>query len=101
MPFTVMTFSRFFSSALTRDTSSISLDISTAYILSFVISAAANVNIPVPAQVDSYKIKLIMQKISGWAYSGQKKKIKGYGAQYVWVRASDESTPQSRNLLEP
>jgi hypothetical protein len=52
-------------------------------------------------QADSYKIKLIMQKIGGWAYSGQKKKIKGYGAQYVWVRVSDESTPQSRNLLEP
>lgn len=43
-------------------------------------------------QADSYKIKLIMQKIGGWVYSGQKKKIKGYGAQYVWVRVSDEST---------
>ena len=53
-------------------------------------------------QADSYKIKLIMQKIGGWVYSGQKKKIKGYGAQYVWVRVSDENTtPQSRNLLEP
>jgi len=40
-------------------------------------------------QADSYKIKLIMQKIGGWAYSGQKKKIKGYGAQYVWVRTID------------
>jgi len=37
-------------------------------------------------QADSYKIKLIMQKIGGWVYSGQKKKIKGYGSQYVWVR---------------
>lgn len=53
-------------------------------------------------QADSYKIKLIMQKIGGWVYSSQKKKIKGYGAQYVWVRVSDENTtPQSRNLLEP
>jgi putative DNA primase/helicase len=40
-------------------------------------------------QADSYKIKLIMQKIGGWVYSGQKKKIKGYGAQYVWVRTID------------
>jgi len=40
-------------------------------------------------QLDSYKIKLIMQKIGGWAYSGQKKKIRGYGAQYVWVRTID------------
>lgn len=40
-------------------------------------------------QADSYKIKLIMQKIGGWVYSGQKKKIKGYGAQYVWVRSID------------
>jgi predicted P-loop ATPase len=53
-------------------------------------------------QADSYKIKLIMQKIGGWVYSGQKKKIKGYGAQYVWVRVPDENTTsQSRNLLEP
>jgi putative DNA primase/helicase len=37
-------------------------------------------------QLDSYKIKLIMQKIGGWLYSGQKKKIKGYGAQYVWIQ---------------
>lgn len=43
-------------------------------------------------QADSYKIRLIMQKIGGWVYSGQKKKIKGYGAQYVWVRVSDENT---------
>lgn len=43
-------------------------------------------------QADSYKIKLIMQKIGGWVYSGQKKKIKGYGAQYVWVRVADENT---------
>lgn len=40
-------------------------------------------------QTDSYKIKLIMQKIGGWSYSSQKKKIKGYGAQYVWVRVND------------
>lgn len=40
-------------------------------------------------QADSYKIKLIMQKIGGWVYSGQKKKIKGYGAQYVWLRVND------------
>lgn len=40
-------------------------------------------------QADSYKIKLIMQKIGGWTYSGQKKKIKGYGAQYVWIRIKD------------
>jgi predicted P-loop ATPase len=41
-------------------------------------------------QSDSYKIKLIMQKIGGWAYAGTKKKIKGYGSQYVWVRQKDE-----------
>ena len=40
-------------------------------------------------QTDSYKIKLIMQKIGGWCYSSQKKKIKGYGAQYVWVRINE------------
>jgi hypothetical protein len=43
-------------------------------------------------QLDSYKIKLIMQKIGGWLYSGQKKKIKGYGAQYVWVRINEGQT---------
>lgn len=43
-------------------------------------------------QLDSYKIKLIMQKIGGWAYSGQKKKIRGYGAQYVWVRINEGQT---------
>ena len=47
-------------------------------------------------QADSYKIKLIMQKIGGWVYSGQKKKIQGYGAQYVWLRIADgTATPQS------
>lgn len=46
-------------------------------------------------QADSYKIKLIMQKIGGWVYSGQKKKIKGYGAQYVWVRVLDNTTTPS------
>jgi predicted P-loop ATPase len=45
-------------------------------------------------QADSYKIKLIMQKIGYWVYSGQKKKIKGYGAQYVWVRVSEEKMPE-------
>ena len=40
-------------------------------------------------QTDSYKIKLIMQKIGDWTYASQKKKIKGYGAQYVWIRHND------------
>jgi putative DNA primase/helicase len=45
-------------------------------------------------QSDSYKIKLIMQKIGGWVYSEQKKKIKGYGAQYVWVRVDEGQTAE-------
>lgn len=36
--------------------------------------------------IDSQKIKLIMQKIGGWTYANKKRRIKGYGPQYVWVR---------------
>lgn len=41
-------------------------------------------------QSDSYKLRLIMQKIGGWVYSNAKQWINGYGAQYVWVRQVDE-----------
>jgi hypothetical protein len=37
-------------------------------------------------QSDSYKIKLIMQKIGGWELTGRKKRIKGYGVIAVWER---------------
>lgn len=40
-------------------------------------------------QSDSFKIKLIMQKIGGWSYTSAKRKIKGYGAQYVWIRREE------------
>lgn len=37
-------------------------------------------------QSDSYKIRLIMQKIGGWALTGRKQRIKGYGVIAVWER---------------
>ncbi|MCL2463235.1 MAG: virulence-associated E family protein [Defluviitaleaceae bacterium] len=40
-------------------------------------------------QSDSFKIRLIMQKIGGWAYSGRKLRIKGYGPQWVWERGME------------
>jgi len=37
-------------------------------------------------QSDSYKIKLIMQKICGWTQNSRKQRVKGYGITNVWER---------------